>query len=157
MCDKIRSWSWTERQNGWEVIRRHDITGENKVQWLHLSLLVCYRAAKGEQSLSSLCSRSAGFTCSAFIQGISENNPLSNSPNNLGQINLYLDHVGISVWKPWTEHRAFIDATYTNTIPFTEFAQFYFNYFFCCFYCLCGLHEYISMKSSYEKSTKTKT
>lgn len=84
MCNKIRFWSWTERQTGWEVMRRRDITGENKVQWLHLSLLVCYRAAEGEQSLSSRCSRATGFTCSVFIQGISENSPFLQQSQQFG-------------------------------------------------------------------------
>ncbi len=95
MCNKIRFWSWTERQNGWEVIRRRDITGEDKVQWLNVSLSVCYRAAEGEQNLSSLCNKATGFTCSVFMQGILENSLLCNCPNNSRQIRFYLDHVDL--------------------------------------------------------------
>lgn len=52
--DQMRFWWWPERQWGWEVIRRNDITGENKVQWLHLFPLAYYWSTEGKRALSFL-------------------------------------------------------------------------------------------------------
>lgn len=50
----MRFWWWPERRRGWKVIRRNDITGENKVQWLHLFPLAYYWSTGGKRALSFL-------------------------------------------------------------------------------------------------------
>lgn len=42
------------RGGWWKVIRRNDITGENKVQWLHLFPLAYYWSTGGKRALSFL-------------------------------------------------------------------------------------------------------